>query len=44
MVTASSDKSGDVLLEVSDLRMYFPVTSGIIFQKKIVLVYVMEMR
>ena len=35
MVTASSDKSGDVLLEVSDLRMYFPVTSGIIFQKKI---------
>ena len=35
MVTASSDKSEDVLLEVSDLRMYFPVTSGIIFQKKI---------
>ena len=35
MVTASSDKSGDVILEVSDLKMYFPVTSGIIFQKKI---------
>lgn len=36
MVTAvSSDKSEEVLLEVSDLKMYFPVTSGIIFQKKI---------
>ena len=35
MVTASNDKSEDILLEVSDLRMYFPVTSGIIFQKKI---------
>ncbi len=27
--------SGDVLLEVRDLKMYFPVTSGIIFQRKV---------
>ena len=25
----------DVLLEVNNLKMYFPVTSGIIFQKKV---------
>jgi oligopeptide transport system ATP-binding protein len=26
---------GDVLVEVKDIRMYFPVTSGIIFQRKV---------
>ena len=26
---------GEVLLEVRNLKMYFPVTSGIIFQKKV---------
>ncbi len=32
-VPASSN--GDVLLEVKNLKMYFPVTSGIIFQRKV---------
>ena len=32
---ASEVKTGDNLLEVKDLKMYFPVTSGIILQKKI---------
>ena len=32
---ASTTDAGDVLLEVKDLKMYFPVTSGIIFQKKV---------
>ena len=31
----STTEAGDVLLEVKDLKMYFPVTSGIIFQKKV---------
>ncbi|MEE2884292.1 MAG: dipeptide ABC transporter ATP-binding protein [Chloroflexota bacterium] len=31
----SEVKTGDNLLEVKDLKMYFPVTSGIILQKKI---------
>ena len=31
-----SNGKGERLLEVRDLRMYFPVTSGIIFQRKIV--------
>ena len=32
MVTATSS---DTILEVEDLKMYFPVTSGIVFQKKV---------
>ena len=28
-------RAGDTLVQVRDLRMYFPVTSGIIFQRKI---------
>jgi oligopeptide transport system ATP-binding protein len=28
-------KDGQVLVEVKDLRMYFPVTAGLIFQKKV---------
>ena len=32
MVTATSS---DTLLEVEDLKMYFPVTSGIVFQQKV---------
>ena len=32
---SSTNGTGDVLLEVKDLKMYFPVTSGIIFQRKI---------
>ena len=31
MVTATNE----TLLEVEDLQMYFPVTSGIVFQKKV---------
>ncbi|MAO76063.1 MAG: dipeptide/oligopeptide/nickel ABC transporter ATP-binding protein, partial [Chloroflexi bacterium] len=31
MVTATNE----TLLEVEDLQMYFPVTSGIVFQQKI---------
>ncbi len=27
--------SGDVLVDVKDLRMYFPVTAGLIFQRKV---------
>src|SRR5689334_635287 len=27
--------NGDVLLDVKDLRMYFPVTAGLIFQRKV---------
>jgi len=33
--TAGSGAAGDVLVQVRDLKMYFPVTSGIIFQRKI---------
>ena len=34
---ATKEKSGteDVLLEVNNLKMYFPVTSGVLFQRKI---------
>ena len=32
---ARSVKKGEVLLEVKNLKMYFPVTSGVIFQRKI---------
>ena len=32
---SSSNGTGEVLLEVKDLKMYFPVTAGIIFQRKI---------
>ena len=27
--------SSDVLLEVKNMKMYFPVTSGIVFQRKV---------
>ena len=30
-----SQSDSDVLVEVKNLKMYFPVTSGIIFQKKV---------
>ena len=33
--TNGQKSTGEVLLEVRNLKMYFPVTSGIIFQKKI---------
>src|SRR5438552_15093029 len=33
--TPSAGRAGDVLVQVRDLKMYFPVTSGIIFQRKI---------
>ena len=34
--TQRSDQNGDVpLVEVNNLKMYFPVTSGVIFQRKI---------
>ena len=32
---SSSNGIGEVLLEVKDLKMYFPVTAGIIFQRKV---------
>ena len=35
MVETRSQSNGDILLEVKDLRMYFPVTSGIVFQRKV---------
>ena len=35
MVEAASKNGGEVLLEVRNLKMHFPVTSGIIFQRKI---------
>ena len=35
MTAASTTAAGDVILEVKDLKMYFPVTSGIIFQRKV---------
>ena len=31
----ATQADGDVLLEVSSLKMYFPVTSGMIFQRKV---------
>ena len=31
----ATNGNGNTLLEVKDLRMYFPVTSGIVFQRKI---------
>src|SRR5579883_3291396 len=34
-VTASDAAVGDVLVNVSDLRVYFPVTAGLIFQRKL---------
>src|SRR6185437_9497662 len=33
--TTSSAAVGDVLVNVSDLRVYFPVTAGLIFQRKV---------
>src|SRR3712207_2063376 len=30
-----SAPSGDILVDVKDLRMYFPVTAGLIFQRKV---------
>ena len=32
---SSTNGRGEVLLEVKDLKMYFPVTAGIIFQRKV---------
>ena len=32
---ASAPRPGDNLVQVRDLKMYFPVTSGIIFQRRI---------
>jgi oligopeptide transport system ATP-binding protein len=34
-VTPQQARAGDTLVQVRDLRMYFPVTSGIIFQRKV---------
>src|SRR5438309_3963170 len=33
--TPSAGRAGDNLVQVRDLKMYFPVTSGIIFQRKV---------
>src|SRR5690348_2817819 len=33
--TTSTAAVGDVLVDVSDLRVYFPVTAGLIFQRKV---------
>src|SRR5579871_1229654 len=33
--TTSIAGLGDVLIDVSDLRVYFPVTAGLIFQRKV---------
>ena len=33
--TNGQDASSDVLLEVKNMKMYFPVTSGIVFQRKV---------
>ena len=35
MTQTQSVETGETLVEVNDLKMYFPVTSGILFQKKI---------
>ncbi|MCH6587553.1 MAG: peptide ABC transporter substrate-binding protein, partial [Proteobacteria bacterium] len=32
---AEAVKMGEVLLDVRDLKMYFPVTEGIVFQKTV---------
>jgi oligopeptide transport system ATP-binding protein len=34
-ITATTGLGNNVLVEIRDLRMYFPVTAGIIFQRKI---------
>jgi ABC-type oligopeptide transport system ATPase subunit len=33
--TPSAGAGGDTIVRVDDIRMYFPVTSGIIFQRKV---------
>jgi oligopeptide transport system ATP-binding protein len=33
--TSTGAQHGEILLEVSDIKMYFPVTSGILFQRKV---------
>jgi len=33
--SGSQAQSGDILLEVKDLKMYFPVTTGLIFQRAV---------
>ncbi len=35
MTTTNGKQRGDVLLQVKDLKMYFPITQGIIFQRHI---------
>jgi len=34
-MTTATDNNSEVLVKVDNLKMYFPVTSGVIFQKKI---------
>jgi len=34
-IATTGSQIGDVLLEIKGLKMYFPVTSGIVFQKKV---------
>ena len=35
LVSKEKSGRGDVLLEVKNLKMYFPVTSGVLFQRKV---------
>ena len=35
MTTDGNGKSADTLVSIKDLKMYFPITQGIIFQKKV---------
>jgi oligopeptide transport system ATP-binding protein len=35
MTTTNGNHKGEVLLRVKDLKMYFPITQGIVFQRHI---------
>ena len=35
MTTEIKDQTTDTLLEVKDLKMHFPVTAGILFQREV---------